>query len=64
MMWLNRRRRRRGCPVKDYSVGELFKALAVVSSVVESVSESGVRPAGECKIAEDAVANLIDFFGF
>ena len=53
-------------PVKGASpsVEELFAALAVVASVVESVSESGARPADECKVAEDAVATLLDFCGF
>lgn len=67
MKWFgNRRRRHKMHPSKgaSASVEELFAALAVVASVVESVSESGARSADECKMAEDAVATLLDFCGF
>lgn len=46
------------------SVGELFGALCVVASVVEAVSEACLRPADECRAAENAVASLMAFCGF
>lgn len=64
MMWLGKRRLQRAHRVKDYTIGEVFRALAVVSSVVESVSESGARSVDECKVAEGAVAALLEFFDF
>lgn len=64
MVWLGKNNHYGKHSNGEVSVGELFGALAVVASVVESVSGSGVRSSNECEAAENAVSTLLDFFGF